>query len=131
MFTDFLGGKVPPKSIVFFFYKRLQQTVVSEGETMRTILMDELNKALDKVIKEYREKGFELEVGREKTIGSRLPHNRFFREAYPGKRSLQNGLEKISLDLKEMRFNDEFLLMGYTTSKLKYFTAFRKYKGVQ
>ncbi|QXJ30600.1 hypothetical protein J5U22_00176 [Saccharolobus shibatae] len=24
-----------------------------------------------------------------------------------------------------MRFNDEFLLMGYTTSKLKNFTAFR------
>ncbi|WP_283849777.1 hypothetical protein [Saccharolobus solfataricus] len=38
---------------------------------MRTTLMDELNKALDKVISEYREKGFELEVGREKTIGSR------------------------------------------------------------
>ncbi|BDB98074.1 hypothetical protein SACC_26420 [Saccharolobus caldissimus] len=66
MFMKFLGGKVPPKSTVFFFYKRLQETVVDEGETMRTTLMDELNKALNKVIKEYREKGFELEVGREK-----------------------------------------------------------------
>lgn len=28
-----------------------------------------------------------------------------------------------------MGFNDVFLLMGYTTSKLKNFTAFRKYKG--
>ncbi|QXJ30601.1 transposase [Saccharolobus shibatae] len=69
MFMDFLDGKFHPR--VFFFYKRLQQTVVDEGETMRTTLMDELNKALDKVIKEYRENGFELEVGREKTIGSR------------------------------------------------------------
>ncbi|QPG51242.1 transposase [Saccharolobus solfataricus] len=70
-FMDFLGGKIPPKSTVFSFYKKLQQTVIQEGETMRTTLMDELNKALDKVISEYREKGFELEVGREKTIGSR------------------------------------------------------------
>ncbi|AAK43132.1 Second ORF in transposon ISC1212 [Saccharolobus solfataricus P2] len=28
-----------------------------------------------------------------------------------------------------MGFNDVFLLMGYTTSRLKNFTAFRKYKG--
>ncbi len=64
----FLSGKVPPKSTVF--YKRLQETVVDEGETMWTTLMNDLNKALDKAINEYREKGFELEVGREKTTNS-------------------------------------------------------------
>ena len=67
LFMEFLGGKVPPKSTVFFFYKRLQKTVVSEGETMRTTLMDELNEALDKVVNEYSRGGFGLEVGREKT----------------------------------------------------------------
>ncbi|BBG27945.1 transposase [Sulfuracidifex tepidarius] len=70
MFMGFLGGKVPPKSTVFFFYKKLQGTVIG-GETMWTTLMDELNKALDKVISEYKEEGFELEVGREKTTNSR------------------------------------------------------------
>ena len=59
-------GKSHQKSILL-----LQETVVDEGETMWTTLMDELNKALDKVINEYREKGFELEVGREKTTNSR------------------------------------------------------------
>ncbi|BFI76500.1 hypothetical protein YN1HA_25980 [Sulfurisphaera ohwakuensis] len=34
LFMEFLGGKVPPKSTVF--YKRLQQTVFSDGETMRS-----------------------------------------------------------------------------------------------
>ncbi|BFI76533.1 hypothetical protein YN1HA_26310 [Sulfurisphaera ohwakuensis] len=34
LFMDFLGGKVPPKSTAF--YKRLQQTVFSDGETMRS-----------------------------------------------------------------------------------------------
>jgi len=38
---------------------------------MWTTLMNELNKALDKVINENKEKGFELEVGREKTTNSR------------------------------------------------------------
>jgi hypothetical protein len=42
---------------------------------MWTNLMDELNKALNKVISEYKEKGFELEVWGEKTINSRLPNN--------------------------------------------------------
>ncbi|WP_274379007.1 hypothetical protein [Saccharolobus islandicus] len=37
---------------------------------MWTTLMNDLNKALDKAINEYREKGFELEVGREKTTNS-------------------------------------------------------------
>ena len=72
LFMEFLGGKVPPKSTVFFFYKRLQQTVFSDGETMRTTLVNELNKALDKVIGEYRVRGFELEVGREKMIDSKI-----------------------------------------------------------
>ncbi|WP_231113605.1 transposase [Sulfurisphaera ohwakuensis] len=40
MFMKFLGGKVPPKGTIFFFYKRLQETVVDEGETMWTTLMD-------------------------------------------------------------------------------------------
>ncbi|WP_229570302.1 hypothetical protein [Saccharolobus caldissimus] len=31
MFMKFLDGKVPPKSTVFFFYERLQETVVDEG----------------------------------------------------------------------------------------------------
>ncbi|BDB99677.1 hypothetical protein SACC_26940 [Saccharolobus caldissimus] len=39
MFMKFLGGKVPPKSTVFFFYKRLQETVVDGGK-MRTTLMN-------------------------------------------------------------------------------------------
>jgi hypothetical protein len=43
-FTKSLGGKVPPKSILL-----LQETIV-EGGTMWTTLMNELNKALDKVI---------------------------------------------------------------------------------
>ncbi|MEJ2777254.1 transposase [Stygiolobus sp. RP850M] len=55
-----MGEKVPPKSILL-----LQETVVEEGETIWTILMNELNKALDKVINENKERGFELEVGRE------------------------------------------------------------------
>ncbi|BBD72878.1 hypothetical protein HS1genome_1267 [Sulfodiicoccus acidiphilus] len=53
----------------------------------------------------------------------------FFREAYPGKRSLQTGLEKISLDLREIRFPDEPSLIVYSVRKLKHFTTFRKYKG--
>ncbi|BDB99864.1 hypothetical protein SACC_28810 [Saccharolobus caldissimus] len=50
--------------------------------------MDELNKALDKVIKEYREKGFELEIGREKQIRG-LPHNRHILSR--GKEESSNG----------------------------------------
>ncbi|WP_080513589.1 hypothetical protein [Saccharolobus islandicus] len=30
----------------------------------------------------------------------------------------------MSLDLDEMKFNDDFLLMSYSVSKLKYFTSF-------
>ena len=70
MFMEFLGTKVPPKSTVFFFYKRLQKTIVNK-ETMWTTLMNELNNALDNVISEYKEEGFELEVSREKTTNSR------------------------------------------------------------
>ena len=53
----------------------------------------------------------------------------FFYEAPPGKRSLQSGLEKALLDLKEMEFSDDLLRMAYVVSKLRYFTTSRKYKG--
>jgi hypothetical protein len=71
-FTKYLGGKVPPKSTLL-----LQETVVEEGETIWTTLMNELDKALDKVINEKKEKGFELEVGREKRQVQGLPPNRY------------------------------------------------------
>lgn len=90
--------------------------------------MDELNKALNKVISEYKEKGFELEVWGEKTINSRLPNNwHILLWGFSGKRSLQTGSEKVLLYLEEMKFDDDFLLMDCTLSKLKYFTTFRKY----
>ncbi|WP_240938812.1 hypothetical protein [Metallosphaera hakonensis] len=53
----------------------------------------------------------------------------FFREAYPGKRSLQTGLEKISLDIRETRFPDELSLMAHSVNKLKHFATSRKYRG--
>lgn len=120
MFMKFLGGKVPPKGTIFFFYKRLQETVVDEGETMWTTLMDK--QGLRQGDQRVQRKN--LRQGEKKRQIRGLPHNRFFRE---GKRSFQTGLEKISLDLDEI--DDDFLLMGYTVSKLKYFTRFRKYKG--
>ncbi|WP_240938789.1 transposase [Metallosphaera hakonensis] len=69
-FREFLGEKVPPKSTVFLFYKKLHETVKGE-EVMWTTLMVELNSALDEVIKRYQEKGFELQVGREKTTSTK------------------------------------------------------------
>jgi hypothetical protein len=81
-FTKSLGGKVPPKSLL------LQETVVEEGETIWTITMNELNKALDKVINENKEKGFELEVGREKRQVQGLPHNIYSSQ---GKEEFSNG----------------------------------------
>ncbi|AWS00466.1 transposase [Metallosphaera hakonensis JCM 8857 = DSM 7519] len=68
-FREFLGEKVPPKSTVFLFYKKLHETVKGE-EVMWTTLMVELN-SLDEVIKRYQEKGFELQVGREKTTSTK------------------------------------------------------------
>ncbi|BBD72879.1 hypothetical protein HS1genome_1268 [Sulfodiicoccus acidiphilus] len=61
--------KVPPKSTVFLFYKKLHETVKGE-EVMWTTLMEELN-SLDEVVKQYQEKGLELQVGREKTTSMR------------------------------------------------------------
>jgi hypothetical protein len=81
------------------------------------------------VINENKEKGFELEVGRKndkfKDYHIKDYHitDTFFHER---KSSFQTGLKKISLDLEETKFNDDFLLMNYTVSKLKYFTSFRK-----
>ena len=59
---------------------------------MWTTLMNELNKALDKVINENKEKGFELEVGREKRQIQGLPHNRYI---------LPRGKEEFSNRSKE------------------------------
>jgi hypothetical protein len=83
-FMKSLGGKAPPKSILL-----LQETVVEEGETIWTILMNELNKALEKVINKNKEKGFEFEVGREKRQVQGLPHNRYILPR--GKEEFSNG----------------------------------------
>jgi len=53
--------------------------------------MNELNEALDKVINKYKEKGFELKVGRGKNDKFEDYHiMNFFRE---GKKTLQTDLE--------------------------------------
>ncbi|WP_167525052.1 hypothetical protein [Saccharolobus islandicus] len=57
----------------------------------RITLMNELNEALDKVINKYKEKGFELKVGRGKNDKFEDYHiMNFFRE---GKKTLQTDLE--------------------------------------